>query len=538
MTPKKLVGVPAAYGVAIGQALLHIAPEPSSSPEPYSPEGGNPVLRFEQAAAQTREELMRIQANLAQRAPREAEIFTAHLVMLEDPMLQEGIRRRIAEGESAAGAVEAVVAELCELFTAIAGPYTRERRADLEDIGHRILKHLSISFQQKSDTGPEKAILVAHELLPSDIAALDLERIVGFATDLGTATSHAAILARSLGIPGVVGLKDITRQIREGMAMIVDGRAGMVFLDPDEATLSRYAGAQSAPSAQVEYGPVVLLDGTRILVNANIGSVQEAQVARASGADGIGVVRTEFLWQDRDVLPEEEEQFGAYRQIVEAMEGQPVTIRTLDAGSDKPIPCLPLESEANPALGWRGIRISSGMPGLFRSQLRAILRASAVGPVNILFPMIATLEELREAKGRVESARQELRAEGFAIEAIGIGTMIEVPSAALIAEMLAEEADFLSIGTNDLIQYTFAADRTNPKVAYLGDGFHEAVVMLIERVAQAGKRAGKKVSVCGEMAADPEAVPLLLRLGIQELSMSPVFIPRIKWQIRQYRGGS
>ncbi|MCC6441916.1 MAG: phosphoenolpyruvate--protein phosphotransferase [Armatimonadetes bacterium] len=518
----KLTGMPGSYGIAIGKAVLGEDLRPSAQAEVSLP--------FEEALRLARDDLIRLRNEVAAHAPHEAEIFSAQLLMLDDPMLQGGIRRRIAQGEPVEKAISGAIAELTRLFRELKDPLLRERQTDLEDIGRRLSGRLR--KPPLSACPPEQGILVARELFPSDIAGMNPEQYAGFATDLGTPTSHAAILARSLGFPGVFGLKDITRYLRPGDILIIDGTAGAVYLDPDRETLRRYASrTEDTARLPILRGPVMTAHGVLILVKANIGSAGGSRQALEMGADGIGVVRTEFLFQDRERLPDEEEQLAAYRQIAEGMEGRPVIIRTLDAGSDKPLPCLPLEPEANPALGWRGIRLSLEMPDTFLPQVRAILRASAFGPVGVMFPMIATLEEFLKAREMAESALQELRRQGRDIPPVPIGTMIEIPSSALIADALAREADFLSIGTNDLIQYAFAADRANPKVASLTDPRHEAVLRLIGMVSEAGRAHGKPVSVCGEMAADPESVPFLLRLGITELSVSPVFIPALKRQI-------
>jgi phosphotransferase system enzyme I (PtsI) len=460
----------------------------------------------------------------------QAEIFEAHLLLLEDPMFLEGIESRISDQQlSAEQAVQETTAEIASMFESLEDEYIRARAADIQDIGRRICRNLS---GESTDMTPG-GIWVATELLPSEVGSAPEMEVAALACDAGALNSHAAILARSLEIPAVFGIKDLTRQIKDGEILIVDGDAGIVILNPDEATLVEY---QQKANSESKEEPLAALRGKikpgSIKVKANLGSVEDAVRAFEAGADGAGIVRTEFLFADRDQMPSEEEQYQVYRAILKAANGKPVTVRTLDAGSDKPLSYIQTPEETNPALGLRGLRLSLTMPEVFKAQLKAIIRAAAEGDAQILFPMVTNVDEMNQGIALVHESMKELKEQGVSIGSPRIGAMIEVPAAAINAIAIAERAEFMSIGTNDLVQYTLATDRINSAVAHLYNELDPAVIELIRMVLKAGRKYKRPVSVCGEMAANLKALPCLLEIGVREVSMSPAFIPKIKAALR------
>ncbi len=519
---RKLKGIAASAGVGIGPARLlstgEIAPRSTG-------ESSDEHARFRQALERSRAQIQALRDRVRSTSRQEAEIFDAHLLLLEDPMLLDGVDSRIAAKRlSADEAVAETVAEFSTLFEALQDEYIRARASDLQDIGRRIRRNLSGDDERAMEGG----VWVARELLPSDVAAAHAAGAVALACEAGALNSHAAILARSLGIPAVFAVRGLSEAVSEGELVIVDGGAGGIILGADAQVLAEYRSRVVEAPAEALRALRGRVKPSAIRLKANISGVDEAAKAIAAGADGIGVVRTEFLFVDRDRMPDEEEQFRAYAAIVRVAGAKPVAIRTLDAGSDKPLSYLSTPQEPNPALGLRGLRISLALPEIFRAQLRAILRASTLGPVQILLPMVSNAAEFHQARAMVEQAAAELRERGIAVGKVPVGAMIEVPAAALNAESLAEPADFLSIGTNDLVQYTLAADRTNETVAHLYNELDPAVLQLIRLVVKAGRKHRRPVSVCGEMAANLQALPVLLEIGIRELSMSPAFIPRIR----------
>jgi phosphocarrier protein FPr len=534
-----IAGFPASPGIAVG-AVRHFRPPAVEVPDraPGAPEGERAALA--RALEATRADILATRAEVAARAGEQsAAIFDAHLLFLSDDALLEPTRAAIdAGGTTAAAAWRAAIERAAADWRALDDEYLRARAGDLEAVGNEVLAHL-VGAELGRPTLAEPGILVAADLTPADTAGLDPEMVLGIATALGGPTSHTAILARSLGIPAVVGLGESTLAVEEGVTAILDGGAGTLRANPAgaevadaEARAERFRRTEAeARSSALE--PAVTRDGVRVEVFANVGKPEEAGAALEAGAEGIGLLRTEFLFLDRERMPTEEEQEAAYRGVASALEGRPVIVRTLDVGGDKPLPYLPMPAEANPFLGVRGLRLGLTRPEVFGPQLRAVLRAASDHPLRVMFPMVATLDELLAARAALDDARRETIRKGAAAPEVPVGIMVEVPSAALAAATFAPHADFFSIGTNDLAQYALAAERGNERVAALSDALHPAVLRLIRLTVEAAEPLGRTVGVCGELAADPVAVPILIGLGVRELSVGVPAIARVKRAVRE-----
>ncbi|MEW6058831.1 MAG: phosphoenolpyruvate--protein phosphotransferase [Actinomycetota bacterium] len=534
-----LVGLPASPGVAVGPVRHFVTTDIELPPGPAA-EPAEEWAALEKAIEGAVVEIRSTRDAVADRAGRQAAaIFEAHELFLRDEELLAPARKAIfEEGRGAGRAWRSAVERVAESWRALEDPYLRARAADVEAVGRQVLAHLTGAAGAKlSLAGP--GVLVARDLTPADTAGLDPDVVFGVATALGGPTSHSAVLARSLGIPAVVGLGSQILEVQDGTTVVIDGFSGTVLPNPDAEQI---AGAQSSAeafrsseaAARAEASePSVTLDGTPVEVAANIGRPEDAIAAVAAGAESVGLLRTEFLFIGRDRLPGEEEQEAAYRQIAEVLGGRPMILRTLDVGGDKPLPYLPMPHEANPFLGVRGLRLSLTRPEVLRTQLRAALRVAADHPVRVMFPMVTTLEELMDAKTIVEEARSDVEAAGGRTpEQLEMGIMVEIPAAALSAATFAPHVQFFSIGTNDLAQYALAAERGNERVAGLADALHPAVLRLVRATAAAAEPLDLMVGVCGELAADTLAVPLLLALGVRELSASSPAIPRIKRAVR------
>ena len=535
-------GVAVAPGIAEGKVMILVQEE---EPVPFRDlqegELDEEVARLEAALLATRRELITLQERLSQSAGSSDEgIFDAHLLVLEDPsLIDESVKLIRREKHNAEFVFQGVAHRFIKSLSSIDDPYLRERAIDLEDVTRRVIRHLLGKSGQRLAGHDRSHIIVADELTPSDTAMLNRENVAGFITEKGSKTSHTAIMARSLGIPAVAGLEGICSLLENGCVVLLDGYSGKIFLNPSPATRAAYQ-ALAEQKEHVEAGleslqesDSVTIDGRHITLAANIELPEELDEVTASGADGIGLYRTEFLYFNRTVPPDEEEQYAVYRKVAERVAPHSVIIRTLDIGGDKPTECLDLGHEENPFLGCRAIRFCLNNPGIFKTQLRAILRAGLHGNLRMMFPMISGLEELHHAKALLAEAASELWAKGVPFqENIELGLMIEVPSAAIIAGMLAREVKFFSVGTNDLLQYLMAVDRGNERVAHLHDPANPAVVRILKMVIDAAHEAGIWVGVCGELAGDIEFTPLLVGLGVDELSTGTSLVPRVKKAIR------
>ena len=496
------------------------------------------IGRFETALIQTRMQILEMQQRIAESiGAKDAAIFDAHLLVVEDrTLIDEVLRKLETDLCNVEWVFQEVATRYAETLNKIGDPYLRERALDIQDVTKRVIRNLQGKAPKTFLALTEQHILVAHNLTPSDTASINRANVLGVATDLGSRTSHAAILARSLNIPAVVGLHDITTKLETGQHVLVDGSDGLLVVDPAPETIAHYAEIESrrakvtARLKELRTTKSTTRDGRHIVLSANIELPEDVEAVAANGAEGIGLYRTEFLYLNRPTLPTEHEQFETYRKVAERVRPDPLIIRTFDLGGDKLAPgTVDITDELNPFLGWRAIRLCLENVDLFKTQLRAVLRASAVGNIKIMFPMISGLEELRRAKAVLADCREELRRSGVPMaEKIDVGAMIEIPSAAICANVLAPEVDFFSIGTNDLIQYALAVDRVNEKLAHLYEPTHPAILRLLKMIADAAHANNIWVGVCGEMAGDVALVPLLLGLGMDELSAGATLVPRVK----------
>ena len=536
-------GIAVSPGVVVGVAYRVDSVFGSSDPQTLADASEIPseIERFERALLASASELETIVIKVAQQlGPAEADIFKSHLEIVNDQSLVEKVRRQIEEKHyTALSALQVVLQDYAANFARIEHDNFRERMADVRDVISRIASHLAVQppamTPGDSHEGEEPVILVAHEILPSQAMNLGNLPIAGIVTETGGGTSHAAILSRSRGIPAVSGVTGITNDVKSGDLMVVDGRDGIVIVRPDRESTAAYRKMQREFFDLKDRlilnrdQPAISEDGAQIELLANINNIADAQAAQKVGATGVGLFRTEYLFLTHQDVPDEEEQYEYYRQIVEESPNRTATIRTLDLGGDKTVPYLGRRMEANPFMGWRSIRLTSEHPRLFEKQIRAILRAGRHGKVNMLFPMITTLEELRNVNRAVDEARRNLRREGVPFgEDVKTGVMVEVPAAAVCIDAILRETDFISIGSNDLIQYLVAADRDNPKVAHLCEPLSPAIFKILQMVLDACQRTGTPVTLCGEMAGQPRAVLALFGMGLRRFSMSPAFVPTIK----------
>lgn len=528
-------GIAASKGIAIGTVRILKHHEIVIDTTPAT-DRADELNAFKKAVENAKAQILVLKDKaLKSMGEHEAMVFDSHAMFLEDPEFAGAIMEAIEnDGMRAPAATEQVKGFYKNLFASMDNDYMRERAADIEDVGNRIIRNLLGISDDFTDL-TENTIVVAHDLTPSDTAGLDREKVIAFVTDIGGFTSHSAIMARSLEICSVVGTGNITSLVEDGMPIIVDGLMGEIYLSPDAETVSKYDGIKQAflkkreEMKRYKNSHFNYADGREILVAGNIGSVKDLDAVLENGGDGIGLFRTEFVFMDRDAAPTEEEQYQIYKTVAERMAGKPVVIRTLDIGGDKQLSYLPIDAEMNPFLGLRAIRLCFKHVDLFKAQIRALLRASAHGDVQIMLPMIGNVNEILQAKAIINDCKAELEAEGLAFNAeIPVGIMIEIPSAAIVADQLAKEVDFFSIGTNDLIQYTLAVDRMNANISHLYDPMNPAVLRLIKMSIDAAHEAGIWCGMCGEMAGDLRATETLLEMGLDEFSMSGSSILDIK----------
>ena len=536
-----LKGIGASAGIAIAKAYRLEEPELNIEKKNVADKEAE-KQRFEQAITQSKSELEKIKdhANRELGADK-AEIFAAHLLVLSDPELLNPVIEKVnTEGINAEYAMKETADMFVNMFETMDNEYMKERAADIRDVTKRVIAHLLGVQIPNPSLISEEVVIISEDLTPSDTAQLNRQYVKGFTTDIGGRTSHSAIMARSMEIPAVVGTKHATSTIENGVMVIVDGLDGDVIIDPSAEVIAQYEEkkakyeVQKTEWAKLVDEPTVTKEGKHVELAANIGTPEDVKGVLENGGEAVGLYRTEFLYMGRDQLPTEEEQYDAYKTVLERMEGKPVVVRTLDIGGDKELPYLNLPKEMNPFLGFRAIRLCLEEQDIFRTQLRALLRASSHGNLKIMFPMIATVSEFREAKAILLEEKEKLVANGVKVsDSIEIGIMVEIPSTAVMADTFAKEVDFFSIGTNDLIQYTMAADRMNERVSYLYQPYNPAILRLVSMVIEAAHKEGKWAGMCGEMAGDPIAIPLLLGLGLDEFSMSATSILPARTQIKQ-----
>lgn len=529
------IGIPASRGYAIGQAFIKKHIELTVTDDKVQDVAKEKDL-LRKACEKSKVQLEKIKKKaLDSMGEEKAMVFDAHLMLFDDPEFVGAIEGEIENSQkNALKAASDVSSSYVAIFESMDDEYMRERAADIKDVAKRLMNNLA-GIEDSFDIEETNTIVIAHDLTPSDTAQLDREKVIAFLTNIGGRTSHSAIMARTLEIPAVVGLNDITEVVQNGDILIVDGIEGRVIIDPDHDTVTKYVALQEAYNQEKEELKKLVdvkaktKSGKRIEVAGNIGKPEDVHKVLENGADGIGLFRTEFLYMDREDMPTEAEQFESYKYVLEKMEGKPVVIRTLDIGGDKQLPYLAMPNEMNPFLGYRAIRLCLDRTDLFKIQLRALLRASVYGNLKVMFPMISSLSEFLKSKELVEECTLELKAEGYEVsDSIEWGIMVEIPAAAVMADELAKYVDFFSIGTNDLIQYTLAADRMSEKVSYLYDPMHPAVLRLIKMTIDGAHSQGKWCGMCGEMAGDETAIPTLVEYGLDEFSMSASSVLRAK----------
>jgi phosphotransferase system enzyme I (PtsI) len=537
-------GISASQGIAYGTVFVYLQSDVEVPSYQVDLEKGiEEIARFDQALLTTRQQIAKIQDEVEKNLGKaEALIFDAHLLVLEDQaLIGETIREFEKSGRNIETCFNHVASRYIQAFSEIDDEYLRERAGDIRDVAQRVLQNLLGQAENSLSKLAEKRIVVANDLSPSDSASIDRSAALGIVMDSGSKTSHAVIVARSMKVPAVVGVRDLTKRVKTGDWVLVDGYDGLVIVNPSEQTLFRYGKIQSQKKTfehrllEANRQPAVTLDGVSISLQANLEKVEELALAKEYCAQGVGLFRTEYLYLNSARIPTEQEQFVAYKALAEGMAPLPVVIRTLDLGGDKPMAGNPdlFPKEANPFMGFRAIRFCLEHTAIFKDQLRAILMASAHGRVRLMYPMISGADELARANDILEECKLELRARGQAFDAeMEIGAMIEIPSAAVTTDLLARSCDFFSIGTNDLIQYLLAIDRGNDRIAHLYEPTHPAVIRTLKHVVDEAHRANLPVSVCGEMAGDPVLVPLLLGLGVDALSMSPPLLPAVKYLLR------
>ncbi|HCW9103836.1 TPA: phosphoenolpyruvate--protein phosphotransferase [Staphylococcus aureus] len=537
---KLIKGIAASDGVAIAKAYLLVEPDLTFDKNEKVTDVEGEVAKFNSAIEASKVELTKIRNNAeVQLGADKAAIFDAHLLVLDDPELIQPIQDKIKnENANAATALTDVTTQFVTIFESMDNEYMKERAADIRDVSKRVLSHILGVELPNPIMIDESVVIVGNDLTPSDTAQLNKEFVQGFATNIGGRTSHSAIMSRSLEIPAIVGTKSITQEVKQGDMIIVDGLNGDVIVNPTEDELIAYQDKRECYFAdkkelqKLRDADTVTVDGVHAELAANIGTPNDLPGVIENGAQGIGLYRTEFLYMGRDQMPTEEEQFEAYKEVLEAMDGKRVVVRTLDIGGDKELSYLNLPEEMNPFLGYRAIRLCLAQQDIFRPQLRALLRASVYGKLNIMFPMVATINEFREAKAILLEEKENLKNEGHDIsDDIELGIMVEIPATAALADVFAKEVDFFSIGTNDLIQYTLAADRMSERVSYLYQPYNPSILRLVKQVIEASHKEGKWTGMCGEMAGDETAIPLLLGLGLDEFSMSATSILKARRQI-------
>lgn len=538
----KYHGIAGSDGVAIAKAYVYHDQIPVVARTPLNAgEISSELDKLAKALSLTSQQIIQIRDKASQIVSKEeTQIFEAHLMILDDPSFVDEIRQLIKNENIPAGyAVQKVVGHFVAMFSEIQDEYMKERGADIRDVGNRLLRNVLGLPPKGFGNIDNEVIIIANDLTPSDTIALDPRFVKGFAVNVGSRTSHAAIMARTLEIPAVLGLGNITQTVKEGDYIILDGVSGDVITEPSQKQLEVYQDKREnfyykqRQLKELISFPAITSDGRQVHITGNIGRTSDADAVLSNGGDGIGLYRTEFLYMENENLPNEEQQFAAYKTVAQKFKDKPVIIRTLDIGGDKKISSFPVPQEANPFLGWRAIRISLARPDIFKTQLRAVLRASAYGNIRIMYPMISGVQEVRAANQILNEAKQELRMEGIRFnEQINVGIMVEIPSAALTADIISKEVDFFSIGTNDLCQYTLAVDRMNERVGNLYQPLHPGVLRLIKNVIDISHRHGKITGMCGEMAGDPAAALVLLGLGLDEFSMSAGSMLAIKKLIR------